>query len=256
MSWRMLSLSFSGHPGLAPGSQPMGVPTGNSIPSSINDQTLRKLLSAVLSSATKKSYSLVLREFQQFLEEDVHMQGIYSPASTDQILHFITCLHLQRLSIASIQSKLSAIAYWHQIHEWNNPTDNFVVRKVLIGAANSALPISPRKGPVTPAILQAIIHSIGVLGLDPSDQILFKAISLLAFFAFLRINEYTQSKHNLKRDVITLMVNAAKISFSSFKFSKNHSAEILLPAVNSSMSSSSFEGISAIPTMACFLFLC
>lgn len=84
-------------------------------------------------------------------------------------------------------------------------------------------------------MLHAIMRSIDCLGLGAFDRLLFRGIFPTAFFAFLCISEYTYSCHNLAHDAITLLARVAKISFSSFKFSKNKKMEILLPAISSSL---------------------
>lgn len=213
----------------------MQPPHVDSPPGPLIDQTLNTLITSAISTATRRAYLLALLEIQRSLIEDTAMADLRSPASTIQILQFITRLHLKGLSASSIRSKLSAIAYWHHLHEWKNPVDNFVVRKALVGVSNLAPPISPRKGPITPALLRAIVQAIDFIGLSFYDRLLFKAIFLTAFFAFLRVSEYTQSHHNLPYDAISMLSNAVKIIFTSFKFSRNQIAEILLPAISSNL---------------------
>lgn len=69
----------------------------------------------------------------------------------------------------------------------------------------------------------------------PYERLLYRAVFLVAFFAFLRIGEYTQSHHNLRGSDVILMRSAIKLRFTSFKFSRGHVAEILLPAINSTL---------------------
>lgn len=85
---------------------------------------------------------------------------------------------------ASIRSKLSAVAYWHHLHGWRDPADNFLVRKALLGASNLALPMLTTKGIVTPSVLRAIVQAVDWSGWDWFDINLFRAIFILAFFAF------------------------------------------------------------------------
>lgn len=67
------------------------------------------------------------------------------------------------------------------------------------------------------------------------DKKLFTAIFLLAFFVFLRVSEYTQLRHNLKKEAVILLASGVKITFSFFKFSRNRTTEIILPAIHSTL---------------------
>lgn len=176
-----------------------------------------------------------MREFQLLLEADSFSAGLQAPASHVHLLRFIARLYLRGLSTASIGSKLSAIAYWYQLHNWGNPADNYIVKKVLTGVANHAPPLTPLKGPVMPSLLKAILEAINRSSLGVFDKSLFRAVFLTALFLFLCVSEYTQSKHNLRVNSITLLGQGAKLNFSSFKFSCNRTAEILLPSINSSL---------------------
>lgn len=186
-----------------------------------------------MAPATRKLYRLALNEFVHLGAVPSDTVSLERPASTLQVLRFITRLHFKGLSVPSIRSKLSAVAYWHQIHGWSNPTSHFLVRKCLLGVSNTAPPAFPFRGPVTPALLLSILRVVSQVTESPYELCMFRAIFLLAFFAFLRLGEYTDSRHNLSwRDVI-VMDRAIKLRFNSFKFSRGQVAEILLPAINS-----------------------
>lgn len=159
----------------------------------------------------------------------MHSSALLEPASTWQILRYIFMLHLKGLSPTSIRSKLSAITNWHHIHSWENPTDQFIVRKALLGAANLTPACVPPCGLVMPAVLVALIQVLKQLQLPRYNILLFRAMCLLSFFAFLRISEYTDSRHNLASDDVILLEAAVKVTFRSFKFSRNSTLEILLP---------------------------
>lgn len=142
--------------------------------------------------------------------------SLMQPASVMQFLRFITGLHIKGLLVSTIQSKLAALGYLHQLHGWFNPTDHFIVHKCLLGALNLASHQPHLRGPVTPQLLAAIVAAVEELVTSPYEQILLRAIFLLAFFAFLRLGEYTASLRNLSWDDITLMRSAIKLRFTSF----------------------------------------
>lgn len=199
------------------------------------DRTLWQLIRAALAPATRKLYVLALKEFVQYTSSVSNVTSLSEPASVLQVLRFVTLLHLRGLAVPSIRSKLSAIAYWHQLNGWANPTAHFSVRKCLLGISNVASPSLRVRGPVTPTLLVSIMHGLDAVLSSPYDRLLFRAVFLMAFFAFLRLGEYTHSRHNLRKDDVRLMRSAIKLRFSSFKFSRGQVAEILLPSFHTQL---------------------
>lgn len=111
--------------------------------------------------------------------------------------------------------------------------DSYVVRKCLLGVEKSQPPRIPHRLPVTPSLLSSI-HSALPLVLESAYEVsLFRAVFLLAFFAFLRVSEFTRSPHALELADILMISSAVKITFCSYKFSSNHVSQILLPAIPS-----------------------
>lgn len=102
--------------------------------------TLNSLLAASLSSATKVLYRKSLSQFCDLGCASTVDRYLLSLASMSQVLRFIAALYHQGLSASSIRSKLSAVAFWLNIHGWQNLVDSFVVRKCLLGVANSQPP--------------------------------------------------------------------------------------------------------------------
>ena len=101
-------------------------------------------------------------------------------------------MHSQSLSPSTILSHVSAISYDHKISNVTDPTQKFVVRKILKGAQNlkkssdSRLPITK---PILLRILAALQHTVSY----ENGIILLRAIFLLAFLlafhGFFRLGE-------------------------------------------------------------------
>lgn len=193
------------------------------------------LLAASLSPATKALYRRSLTDFYQSCYPHARDKCLRAPASTSQVLRFIAILYQQGLSRVSIRSKLSAISFWHKLHNWANPADTFVVCKCLSVIANIHPTTDPTQMPVTPSILLAISRSLDRLFFDPFEVIYYRAIFLLAFFAFLRVSEYAQSRHSLQFSDVMLLQSSLLLQFRSFKFSSQHVAKILLPSIASEL---------------------
>lgn len=116
---------------------------------------------------------MALQDLHQSLLTDGQRAGIQAPTSTTLLLRFIARLHIRGFSAASIRSKLSAISYWHQLHDWANPTASFLVKKALIGVNNLSPPSTPSRGPITPTMLHAIVQAIEHVGLGEFEKLLF-----------------------------------------------------------------------------------
>lgn len=94
---------------------------------------LKMLLSASLSPATKLSYKCSLLEFASVAYPNHPGHCVHAPSQTYHMLLFIAALFNKGLALPSIQSKLSAVSFWHHLHGWINPGDSFLVRKCLLG---------------------------------------------------------------------------------------------------------------------------
>jgi len=116
---------------------------------------------------------------------------------------FVAHLFERSYSPASIATHISAIAYAHKILGGPNPTDNFLLKKMITGASKLASKPDTRL-PITPNILQSIINTAGNLNFSAYQQALFKSIFTLAFFAFLRLGELTVPSHNKHHYVVQL----------------------------------------------------
>lgn len=88
---------------------------------------------------------------------------------------------------------------------------------------------------VSPLLLSRIFHALWDISLDTYQVIMFCPVFTTAFFAFLRVSEYTVSRHVLLKDDIILTPQAVRIVFSSYNFSKHCISSILLPAIHSTL---------------------
>lgn len=156
-----------------------------------------------------------------------------SPFTVQQVLDYISLKHQQGLSSGTIRSKRSALAFWHNFNDWSNVTDHFLVKKVLLGASN-VCPTAPNSRiPMSPLLLHRVWGVLPSVLCKQYEVILYQAVFSLAFFACLRVGEYTSSFHVLCVSDILFISKAVKISFSSYKFLKNQVTAIILPESNS-----------------------
>ena len=81
------------------------------------------------------------------------------PASVTMILLFIAHLHAHGSAPASITSIMSAVACFHKINGFSDPTNCFIVAKVLAGARNLGS-VSDVRLPVTLPVLTRLVLAL------------------------------------------------------------------------------------------------
>ena len=144
--------------------------------------TVERLLNAALAPSTQASYNAHLRRFNTFLCPGK------MPASTAQVMCFVAHLFEQGYAPPSIATHISAIAYAHKLMGVPDPTDQFVIRKLVTGATRLASTPDTRL-PITPPILLQLCQALNNMNYPYYHRAMFKAIFTLSFFAFLRIGE-------------------------------------------------------------------
>jgi hypothetical protein len=123
----------------------------------------------------------------------------------------------QGYSPATIASHLSAVAYYHKISGCQDPTDTFVVRKLIQGA-KKLRPSSEGRLPISKDILFRLVNSVKFVTSSYYAQSMLSAMFCLAFYGFLRIGEITGSSPNvLSVSQVTIVSNCIHIRFCHYK---------------------------------------
>ncbi|XP_062605442.1 uncharacterized protein LOC134267234 [Saccostrea cucullata] len=178
-------------------------------------QQAHHLLSAALSNTTKSAYK---RSWDLLLQFNPTVTSL--PISSSVTANFIAHLFTIGYSPSSISSHISAISYLHKILGLSDPSDAFLVRKIMQGCHRSA-PNKDTRLPITGPIL----HNL-VCGLQKSVQnlhyrIMLKAIFLLAFNAFLRLGELVVKT----KGSLNTVIQREEVSF---EFSNNSPSAVVL----------------------------
>lgn len=186
----------------------------------------QQLLGAALSNNTKIAYK---RTWNLFIQ---HFPNITSlPLSPVLVCNFIACLFSLGYSPNSISSHVSAISYVHKILSLQDPSETFLVRKIIQGCHHSA-PSKDSRLPITGPILANRLKSMDLSVKNLSTRTLLKSIFLLAFNAFLRLGEIViKSKADqckvIQRNDATFEMHqttpvAVEIVLKNFKTNKTH----------------------------------
>ena len=138
---------------------------------------------------------------------------------------FISHLHNIKLAPATIATYISAIGYSHKIQNLADPTDNFLIQRLL----HATKKVNPRydvRLPITKEILKKLVDVLPSVVPSYYMYVAIKCMFLLGFHAFLRISEMiympNQSQHYLHKEDINILYTNSKhsqiqVTFRSFK---------------------------------------
>lgn len=110
------------------------------------------------------------------------------PVSLSHLCNFIGNLYEKGYSASSISSHVSAIGYVHKLNSFPDPTQTFLIKKMLSGC-HKLLPSADTRLPITKEILVKILHALNHTVSVNINRVMLKTIFLLCFNAFLRMGE-------------------------------------------------------------------
>ncbi|XP_048771145.2 integrase/recombinase xerD homolog [Ostrea edulis] len=166
--------------------------------------TTRSILVAALSPSARSSYRNSWQIFLTYRNDPASL-----PLLTIDICNFIGFLFEKQYSSSSIVSHISALSYVHKIVNMPDPTQTFIVRKLLKGC-HKLLPSQDARLPITKNIMHKILAAIVFTVPQALNRVLLQALFLLCFNAFLRLGEI-MSKTLADKDKI---VQVQDITFS------------------------------------------
>ena len=174
-----------------------------------------RLLHHALAPGTQSAYASHWQKFRAFGQQ--HQLNTF-PASSQTVSTYMAYMFSEGASPGSIATHLSAIAYEHKISSHVDPTDSFIVKKLMTGARKLRTGCDYRL-PITKDILRKLCLSIEHISISYYEKVLFNCMYLTAFFAFLRIGELAGTgPHVLTIDqVVCNFPSNVTIKFNSFK---------------------------------------
>ena len=144
---------------------------------------------------------------------------------------FVAYLYQHNYASSTVQSYLSAIGYLHKLAGFPDPSKSFLMVQILKGYGKVGARQDSRL-PITPAILNRLMHASDTFCVSPHKRALFQAMCALAFHAFLRVGEITVTNHPgtpapLQLHQCLIMVDESqravsiKLTFLDYKHSYN-----------------------------------
>lgn len=179
-----------------------------------------------LAPSTRVAYIRSLKDLSVF-SLNVYNKKLVFPLNIRVSLQFVAYLHSKKYKTSSIITKISAVGYFHKLFEFKPPLAYFAVQSALKGLVKVERSLDTRL-PITSDLLLKIVCIWRILVTSDYDFILLKAMACLALKALLRVEEMTDSIHNLMIGNLSVSRREVIIKFTSFKHSVLYNPEIVI----------------------------
>ncbi|XP_070194980.1 integrase/recombinase xerD homolog [Littorina saxatilis] len=125
---------------------------------------------------------------------------------------------------------ISALSYVHKLSSVSDPTSSYIVRKST-KTAHKLKPANDSRLPFTEEIPEQLVKTSRQAFQNIYLTYLYPSMFLLAFHAFQRVGEITESDHTLAFSDVTLTNDSILISFRSAKHSAGKHQEAVVTTV-------------------------
>ena len=178
------------------------------------------MISASLADNTVKSYATAVSKFDMFRSQ-YNLSNSWPPM-IDDLINFIAYLSTQGYKSSTARSYVAGISFYIRINNWPDPSESFVVRKMLKGFQRIS-PIKDTRAPVTLKMLLSFPLSLKNVTSSSYEALLFSTAFSVAFFGFLRVGEMVADSKTSDTSRIILISDVAILSGNisiTLRFSK------------------------------------
>lgn len=130
--------------------------------------------------------------FEQFRRE--YGYSVQNGPDIEQLAQFIAYLSWRGYAGSTIATYTQGISFFLKSQGLTDLVDNFIIRRLVDGCRRKHARRDTRC-PITLSILQSLLAALPHICASDYDAQMFKAAFMLAFFAFLRISEFTSSRN-------------------------------------------------------------
>lgn len=178
---------------------------------------MKRLVSAAFAPATQAAYKQGIHMFDEFRLS----RGLGSdwPASSQHVIEFAAHLSLAGRAPATARTYIAGIGAKHKLNGWSDPTDHFLLKKLLQGMSKLDRRQDLRK-PITFQRQKQLIGILPIVCANVFEQKLFSAAYSVAFFGFLRVSEIVGQGESLKG-------GRAGIGYTDVELGKNLQIKII-----------------------------
>ena len=162
--------------------------------------TLNTIVRRAMAQSTWKTCRIAVKHFTQFLQWAGMPCSLPVPAL--HIAFFVSSLFDQGCASSTMATHLSAIACVHKLNGFPDPTSTFLIQKAMQGARKSHGKADTRL-PITFDILCKLVNALTLAGGSAWDQVMYRSMFFLAFFALARIGELCISAKHID-NVLTM----------------------------------------------------
>ena len=103
---------------------------------------------------------------------------------------YLSCMFDKSLASATISTYVAAVTTCHRLMHLQDPGVSFIVKK-LLGAIKKGKTAKDSRLPITKFMLDSLLTKLPLVKGESASNMTFRAMFLLAFYAFLRVGEIT-----------------------------------------------------------------
>lgn len=126
------------------------------------------------------------------MKQYVHPLHSPLPPSLNHMVLYIAYCYTQRLAASTTRTHISALSFTFQLGGFEDITQHFLIKKQLQGFTKLN-PSSDSRLPITPSILTKLFAVLPHISNSAFFKSILQAMFLLAFYAFLRVGEMTNT---------------------------------------------------------------
>ena len=119
-------------------------------------------------------------------------------------------------AVSIITSNISTLSFFHKLTGCHDCTNDFVIRKMLLGA-KKLHGTTDSRFTITLEILHKMMDSVRHVSSSVYEIDLYRSMFILMFHAFLRIGEVTSSPNNINFSQVSFSDKSLCITFLKFK---------------------------------------
>ncbi len=206
-------------------------------PTSIHLQAVAtSLLQSSIKPTTASMYQHHWTCLVRFMEEILHTP-FEPPLSPNDLALFIAYLHTNNLKHSTVLTYISAISFYHKLHNFPDPQDTFLIDKLLQGLKHTSSSLPPLT-PISRAMLHQLIDHLPIVISDSYQCAMYTAVFLLMYYACLQVGEVAVSHHhdnilrleNLQIVQANSEITACILHFHAYKHSRGNHAKLRINA--------------------------
>ena len=184
--------------------------------------TVEDLVKESLTDSSLTSYKRAWTLFREF-QGAINRFDLHLPLDDSILVLFVAFLINKNFATSTIKTHLSALAFSHKILNFNFPSKNFLINKML-NTAQSGRSVKDPRLPITLPILSSILIQSECLSFGNYDRALFQAMCSTAFYAFMRSGEICDSQNTLQYESLSLDPLGACVVITFYKFKHSSSS--------------------------------